>query len=362
MAHDITTKEEIIQFRLLNQQLAFSKCKTVKSLLGLMGAMQAQDHAMCKWAVGIRLPGETERAVQQALDKGEILRTHLLRPTWHLVAVEDIYWLLELTAPQILLSMKFSQKQLGLTEATIAKSNRVIEQALTPDKHLTREVLVAELNNAKIRTDDYRSGHLFLHAELAGLICSGRMKGKEQTYALLEKRVLNKKPLNREEALAELARRYFSSHSPATLKDFAWWSGLQMKDARAGIEMTDKSLISVTIQSKTYWYSQRYAHPESVENTVLLLPAYDEFVISYKDRNVVLTAAHQKEAISSNGIFKPLILNKGQAMGIWKRVIKKDTVTLEMEFFRPPSRADRKRIEEAAEAYGKFLEKKVVIR
>lgn len=327
-----------------------------------MGAMQAQDHAMSKWAVGIRLPGKNEQAVQQALDKGEILRTHLLRPTWHLVAAEDIYWLLELTAPQILLSMKFNQKQLELTEATIAKSNRVIKQALTPDKHLTRKELVAELNKAKIRTDDYRSGHLFLRAELGGLICSGRMKGKEQTYAFLEKRVPKKKTFNREEALAELALRYFSGHSPATLKDFVWWSGLPVKDARTGIEMAGKSLISVTLQSKTYWLSERYANPKSMENTVHLLPAYDEFVIGYKDRSIVLTEAHQKKAISSNGIFKPLILNKGQAAGIWKRTIKNDTVAMEMEFFHPPSKANRKRIEEAVEAYGKFLEKKVVVR
>jgi len=286
-----------------------------------MGAMQAQDYPMAKWAVGIRRHGTTDKMVEAAFDKGEILRTHLLRPTWHFVSADDIYWMLELTAPQIIASMKFREKWLGLTKSIIAKSNRVIENALIPDRHLTRAELIAELNNANIRIDGYRSGHLLMRAELDGLICSGKVlnestdsPNRRQTYALLEKRVKRKKPFSREESLKELAHRYFSSRAPATVQDFAWWSGLKMVDARNALEMVKSNFVSKIIDSKTYWFPEQSFLLEKQES-VYLLPAFDEFLIGYKDRSAALDHGIEKKLISVNGLFRPIILVNGIVSG-----------------------------------------------
>ncbi len=275
--------------------------------------MQAQDYPMAKWAVGLRLHGVPDKIVDAALDKGEILRTHLLRPTWHFVSSDDIYWMLELTAPRIIASMKFREKWLGLTGAIIAKTNHVIEKALGGGEDLTREELIAELNKAKIRTDEYRSGHLLMRAELAGLICSGKVEGKKrcestdsssrrQTYALLEKRVPKKLRMSREESLKELAQRYFSSRAPATIQDFAWWSGLSMADARNALEMIKQNLVPETVQSamdnprssNTYWLPDSSLTPQK-ESSTLLLPAFDEFLIAYKDRSASSRPRHREK-------------------------------------------------------------------
>lgn len=362
MTHKLTTKEDILHLRLLHQQIIHSKFKTVKALVGFMGAMQAQDYAMSRWATGIRLPGKTELAIQRALDNGEIIRTHLLRPTWHIVAAEDLYWMLELTSPHIRTSMKSRQKNLQLNEETLHTCNTIIENALMKNSFLTRDDLVKALNQSGISTsEDNRAAHIFLYAELDGLICSGPNINGKPTYALFRNRVPMPPSINRKEALALLATRYFSSHGPATLDDFVWWSGLPVKDARAGIETAGKSLVCENIQSKDYWHSGKYSITQTNEHTIDLLPAYDEFVIGYTDRSALLAAAHHKKAISSNGIFKPIILVNGKAAGIWKRTIKNDTVIIETEFFHSSGKKERNLVEEAAERYGAFLEKKVEV-
>ena len=228
---------DIAKIRLINQQIAGTKFKSIKDMVGWMGAMQAQDYAMAKWAVGVRLPNLTDQAVENAINNGEIIRTHLLRPTWHLVSADDIYWALELTAPRIMDSLKSRHTELGLSETILTKSNTIMEKALMGGKHLTREELMDELEKAKIPTDDNRLSHLLLWAELNGIVCSGAIKGGKQTHALLEERVSKTKSMTKEEALANLAKKYFTSHGPAALQDFAWWSGLSVGDAKSALEM-----------------------------------------------------------------------------------------------------------------------------
>lgn len=335
-----------------------------------MGAMQAQDYPMAKWAVGIRLPDSTDELIETAVSNGEILRTHLLRPTWHFVSSDDIYWLLELTAPQIIASMKFREKWLGLTKAVIAKSNRVIEKALSPDRQLTREELIMVLNKEKIKTDGYRSGHLLMRAELDGLICSGKSKGKKQTYGLLEKRVPKKsriagsrnitdnigagKTLSREESLKELARRYFSSRAPATLQDFARWSGLSMTDSRNALEMISSKFVPEVIDGITYWSPDSLPAP-GVRTGTFMLPAFDEFLAAYKDRSASLDRKIGKKLISENGLFRPTIIIDGQATGLWKRTIEKERLIVEAKLFRVHTKKENIEIHRAAERFGKFL-------
>ena len=204
-------------------------------------------------------PGSTLDTVESAINKGDIIRTHLLRPTLHFVSSDDIYWMLELTAPQIRSSMKSRSKELGLTKAVLNKSNTIIEKSLSDRKYTTREELKKEFEKAKISTKDNRLSHLLLNAELDGLICSGIIKGNKQTYALLSERVPKKNTLTKEESLAKLANIYFSSHSPASLKDFIWWSGLLAKDAKIALDSVKSNFISESFNSETYWLPNSFS-------------------------------------------------------------------------------------------------------
>jgi hypothetical protein len=351
---------DIANIRLTSQQIAQTEFKTAKDIVGWMGAMQAQDYHMVKWAIGVRLPNSTGKVIEAAINNGEIIRTHVLRPTWHLVSADDIHWMLALTAPQIKASLRSRHKELELSETVLSKSNTIIERALRGGRQLIREELMAELQKAGIATDN-RASHLMLRAELDGIMCSGAIKGGKQTYALLEERVSEKKPFTKEEALANLAKKYFTSHCPATLQDFVWWSGLSASDARHALEMVKSDFISETIDSQTYWLTNFSSIINTKKDVVQLLPAFDEFIISYKDRSASLPFANHNKTVSNNGIFRPVIVVNGQVSGIWKRTIKKDKVIVETDLFAQPDKTTKNLIEKASIQFGGFLEKKTEI-
>jgi hypothetical protein len=355
------TSTDIIRIRLANQQLAGTNFKNAKDLVGWMGAIQAQDFAMSKWAVGVRLPGSTNKTVQTAIDNGEIIRTHVLRPTWHLVSADDVYWMLELTGSRVKAFMKSNMKHLELSEDLCSKSNDVMAKALNGNNHLTREEIMAELKKTNINTNDLRGLHLLMHAELDGIICSGTTRNKNQTYALLSERVPKPSSIHKDEALIKLAKIYFMSHGPATLTDFAWWSGLSVTEAKHALKMIGPGFVAETIGTQTYWMSNAITIPETGKKPVYLLPAFDEFLISYKDRSAAITLELQSRAFTTNGIFKPIIVTNGQVAGTWKRTINSDKIIIETSFFKPPTKASKKAIEKAAKTFGQFLDKKTAV-
>lgn len=348
--------QQIALLRLFNQQIAATQFNTASDLAGWMGALQAQDYAMVKWALGLRLPDSNLATVETAIQRGEILRTHLLRPTWHLVAASDIHWLLALTAPHIRALLRAAQRDKELSDSLVAQSNSILENAFSERPFLSREELVAQLTKNGIATDENRASHLLMHAELAGILCSGATIENKHTYALLEKLVPKPPSLVREEGLATLARRYFSSHAPATLQDFAWWSGLPARDARQALEMVKSEFVAENIGAQTYWFTTSLVPPTFDAEKVYLLPAFDEFIISYKDRGASLPVEYQNKMISSNGIFRPVVVINGQVCGIWKRAFKKDRVSVEANLFKPPDAATRAKIEQAAREYGQFMQ------
>lgn len=350
---------DISPLRLRNQQIASTNFKTVKELVGWMGAMQAQDYNQAKWAIGARLPHLTEEQIESDFNQGEIIRTHLMRPTWHFVSSDDIYWLLELTAKQIKSTTKSRHRDLGLTENDLKKSKEVFVKSLEGNRSLTREELSDQLNRAGINTFEQRLPHILMDAEIDGIICSGAISGKKQTYALLAERVPGKQTFTKNEALTLLAKKYFTSHGPATLADFVWWSGLPVTDARKAIEMNKTTLISETIGNDTYWLSDSINIPTTSPDSVYLLPAFDEYLISYKNRSAAITIDHHTKAISNNGIFRPVIVVNGQISGLWKRTIKKDTVLIELDHFRPHNPTEKQLIEKAAELFGRFSGKQM---
>lgn len=350
----------ISHIRLTNQQITGARFNTIPAVVGWMGAMQAQDFNMVKWAVGMRLPGTTLSAVDDAFNRGEILRTHLLRPTWHLVASNDIRWMLHLTAPRIKTSLRTRHRELELTETIIIRSQSIMEKALNAEGDLTREELVGELTRAKISTDENRASHLLMRAELDGLICSGAAKGGKYTYALLDSRVPPQQTIPKEEALALLAHRYFVSHGPATLQDFVWWSGLSVADARQGLELIRPNLVSETVGEDIFWFASPSTSHALANGTAFLVPAFDELIISYRSRNASMSEVILPKAVSNNGIFRPVIVTHGQVSGLWKRTVKGSNVLVETELFRAHSMEEFKMVESATEMFGRFLEKRVV--
>ncbi|MFN7115614.1 MAG: winged helix DNA-binding domain-containing protein [Saprospiraceae bacterium] len=353
------THPEIAQHRLRNQQITHTSFQTASDIVGWLGAVQAQDYAMAKYAVGLRLPIATDDIIEQAIDNAHIIRTHILRPTWHFVAADDVYWMLELSAPQILRLLATNDHKLGLDAALFTRSNDVIAKALEGGKYLTREELMLELEKAGIATDPSRAVHFMMTAELMGIVCNGVRRGKQFTYALLAERVPNKKLLHRDEALAALALRYFTSHGPATVHDFSWWSGLSVTEARKGLAAIQADLSNETIQGKTYYFSPNIIN---ASESIYLLPAFDEFMVSYRDRSASLDPAFAKEPITSNGIFKPIIVVNGRVVGVWKRTLQKNSVLIEPAYFNAADRLSEDALHAAALPFGEFLELPVEIR
>jgi hypothetical protein len=355
------TLNDISNIRLISQKIALSEFKTAKEIVSWMGAMQAQDYSMAKWAIGVRLSDTTDAKVESAIDKGEILRTHVLRPTWHFIPADDIYWMLDLSGTKIKSSFKSRDKELELTESVISKTQSILENILSNVSGLTREEISEEFTRAKIRTDANRLSHIMIHAELAGLVCSGPIKEKKVTYSLLRDRVPVKKEISRDEALARLAGKYFMSRCPATLEDFIWWSNLSATDARKAVESVKPDFLPETIGSSKYWLPQSFSDEVIKETSVYLLPAYDEFLIAYKERNSSLSAINNKRTVSINGIFYPLIVVNGQVAGLWKRITQKNKVIVSTDFFQPPDNVINNLIAEKFKIFGHFAGKETFI-
>jgi hypothetical protein len=348
------TLNEISEVRLISQKVASPEFNTPKEIVSWMGAMQAQDYYMAKWAIGVRLQDTTDKIVQAAIDKGEILRIHVLRPTWHFIPADDIYWMLELSRTKIKSSFKSRDKELELTDTIIAKSQSILEKLLSDISAVTRDEISEGFTRAGIRTDANRLSHILIHAELTGLVCSGPIKEKKLTYSLLSIRVPAKKDIPRDEALARLAGKYFRSRCPATLEDFIWWSNLSATEARNAIASLKNDFFPETIGSSKYWLPNSFSYEAMKKNSVHLLPAYDEFLIAYKDRNSSLSAINNKKTVSVNGIFYPVIVVNGQVRGLWKRITQKNKVTVSMDFFQPADNLINKLLEKKLNAFGQF--------
>jgi hypothetical protein len=318
-----------------------------------MGAVQAQDYAGAKWALGTRLNNLTDADLDNLVDSGKILRTHVLRPTWHFVLPQDIRWMLELTAPRIAASFQGYLQKLQLDKQVLKVSNRTIAKALQRGEHLTRKDLSLALEKAGVATNDLRLTFIILQAELDQLICNGARQGKQFTYALLESRAPAAKSLKKEEALAALANRYFSSRGPATVKDFTWWSGLSAADARTGFEAVQRNFTAERIDGQVYLFSPTTT--KSRKKVVHLLPAYDEYTVAYKDRNLVIEPRFMSK--SGNGIFNYNIMYDGLIVGSWKREIKSDKVVLSFNYFSAPNPTVGSAVLSAAKRYAKFIGK-----
>ncbi len=345
---------DMIRLRLHNQLLTQTKCNQPSEVVEWFGAVQAQDYAGAKWALGQRLEEATDTAIEKAFSEGTILRTHVMRPTWHFVTPTDIRWMLKLTAPRVLATIAFMDRQFGLDKTDFKRSNTILVKALQGGKQLMRTELGSILQRNSFQTNENRLGHLLMHAELDGIVCSGGRHGKQFTYALLEERAPQVKVLEREEALAELTKRYFRSHGPARLQDFVWWSGLTMGDARQGIELIKSQFESEIVENQTFWFPASTPVKTS-SPTAYLLPNYDEYMVGYTDRSAIFDEVHTDKLDSRENILAQMILIEGHIEGTWKRTIKKDEVIIQLAPFIPLKKAQEQAVRGAVQKYSRFL-------
>ena len=347
---------DIAQLRLHHQGLSKFRFTDPSDVVIRLGAVQAQDYAGAKWALGQRIPDTTDAAVDEAFNAGRILRTHVMRPTWHFVSPADIRWMLELTAPRVHAANAFMYRQLELDEVIRQKSYRVLEKALQGNKHLTRAELASALETAGINTEGLRLGYFMMSAELDRVICSGARRGKQFTYTVLEERVPRAKVLPRDEALAELTRRYFGTRGPASLQDFTWWSGLTMAEAKRGMEMVKSQFRKEEIGDQTYWLPES-GLPEKVKSpTAYLLPNYDEYFIGFKDRSAIGERIRQSERDGNRlALNAHILFIDGQIVGGWRRTLKKEGVIVELDIITKPTKAEKRAVAKAADWYSKFL-------
>jgi DNA glycosylase AlkZ-like len=342
---------DIMRRRLAQQRLSQNPIRTPGEVVAWLGAVQSQDYLGAKWSLGLRMQAATDEAVEQAFNAGTILRTHVMRPTWHFVTPADIRWLRELTAPRVNAANATRYRQLELDEILLRRSNDVIANALRGGQMRTRLELRAALAEAGILAEGLRLVYILFRAELDGVVCSGPRRGKQFTYALLDERAPHARRLSRDEALAELTRRYFTGHGPATARDFAWWSGLTVADARAGPAMQASDFSHEVIEGQTYYFPA--SMPPAIESpeAAFLLPTYDEILVGYSSFDKLRSGGQDNSKV----VFNSRIVIDGRIVGSWRRTFKKGAVVVEIALFFPLDTAEEAVIVAAVQRYGDFV-------
>ncbi|MGH7619246.1 MAG: winged helix DNA-binding domain-containing protein [Gemmatimonadaceae bacterium] len=314
---------DVISRRLAGVLLTSPRATTAAEVVRALGAVQAQDYHGAKWAIAQRGRGLTDATVEREFDAGDLIRTHVLRPTWHFVAPEDARWMLALTGSRIARAMGHYNDVFNLDAKVFRRANDAMANALAGGKFLTRAELSAAIERGGVPvTSSQKLVRLVMRAELDAVICSGPRRGKQFTYALFDERVPPTPALERDEALLTLIRRYFSTRGPATLQDFAWWSGLTVADAKRGVEIAGPELTRRTFGDADHWFVD--GPVRRAPRSAMLLPNYDEYFIGYRDRGAVGgRVGHSNAVIGGDGSVQHALFLGGELVGRWKRVSDK---------------------------------------
>ena len=346
--------------RLCSQQLASSIFKRPEEVVAWFGGVQAQDYSGAKWAVGQRLKKCIDADIERALIEKKIVRTWAMRGTFHFVAASDIRWMLALLAPRIIERNARRYRELKLEEETLMESNEVLKNALQDGSHLNRRELLAILQKNGISTEGQRAHYILQRASLDGLICQEVMHTNNNPIYMSMEELPETKILTHHDALAELAKRYFTGHGPATIHDFTWWSGLLSNDAKEGLEAVKSSLASETIDNKTYWSSTSKQAVQYSSPAVHLLSSYDEYLVGYKDRSAMLGKVHSRKKSIEN-IMYPTIAVDGQIVGTWKRKFKGNEVIMDLKPVTAFNPDENEALDAAVRSFGEFLKMPVHI-
>lgn len=355
--YNLRAETWIADQRLANQRLLKPTLERAIDVVSLLGAVQAQDYGAAKWGLAQRTRNATDADIEQEISAGAIVRTHILRPTWHFVAAADIHWMLALSAPRVHAANAYYYRHLELDEGVFSKSRKVLIKALQGGKQLTRVELGGALEKAGIpMKDPRRLSASMMRAELDGVVCSGARRGKQFTYTLLDERVSRARVLDRDEALAELARRYFSTRGPATADDFSWWSGLTKSDSKRAADAAAPGLEHEIIDGMSYWFPTATRLTKRRTPIAHLLPNYDEYFIGFRDRGAFakrLRAAGieaRTDALSGH-----ILAINGQIVGGWGRTLRGKEAIVRLKLLQRLTAPENRAVEQAVRDFGEFL-------
>ncbi len=342
--------------RLRRQHIVDTAFTDPHDVVAWMGAVQAQDYLGSLWAIGLRTRDAAERSIEAAVAARTIVRTWPMRGTLHFVAAEDVKWMVELLAPRAVARAAGRRRQLGLDDNVLDRSKAAVIAALEGGKQVRRAELYQALAAANIAPDGQRGLHILGHLAQEGLICFGCREGKQPTFVLLDEWVPQAKRMEREAALAELTQRYFTSHGPATLQDFTWWSGLTTAEAKAGLSLVGTQLIRETVGQQTYWLPQYTSSSRASAPSMTLLPAFDEYVLGYRERSAILDPRHRQYVHpGNNGMFSPTIVHEARIVGTWRRGFKQGQVVVTPVPFEPLTGHEWDGLVDAAAGYARFV-------
>ena len=347
---------EVVRRRLVTQRLAGEPFDSVADAVGWLGAMQAQEFAEVKWSLGERLGGGTDADVEAAFSRGDMVRTHALRPTWHFLARTDARWILRLTRQRVHALNAYWYRRADLDGALFSRADDVLRRILADGQPRTRTELAANLATAGIEAEGPRLAYILMHAELEELICNGPRRGCQHTYALFDDRVPRSAIDDRssESAFTEFVFRYFRSHGPATVRDFTAWSSLPVVETRRTLDRLADRLESVADDAGTAWYSARSetraAATPARSRDAFLIPMYDETIVAYKDLRVVL--AHTPPRAD---LIERAIVIDGRTVGSWRRSLAPRSVVVEATLFGELTDSQTEALQAAVERFGRFL-------
>lgn len=352
----------IAERRLSNQLIARAGLRRPADVVSWFGAIQAQEYDHARWALGLRMAdGAVDAGIERAFDDGRILRTHVMRPTWHFVTPSDIRWLQELTASRVQRAIAFFDRRLELDVRTLARGIGVIERALGDRCYLTRTELGGRLQRAGLPMSGQRLAQLVMNAELERVVCSGPRRGRKFTYALLAERAPDGERLSRDEALAALGRRFLRSHGPATIRDFVWWSGLSTTDVKRALDIIRAR--PEEVDGRTYWTTGRMPSRATRAHLVHLLPIYDEYLVAYRDREAVPhVSSRGASGERAQVVFQHALVIDGQVAGTWRPERQGRSALIHAIPLRRLTAAEREALAAAVDRYARFLAAPVAFR
>jgi hypothetical protein len=349
------SERDVLLRRLSVQRLLADPLSTAVDVVRLLTCVQSQEYAHAFWSLGMRSSGLGFSDVRREFDEGRFVRTHVLRPTWHFLAAEDLCWVLALTSPRVQQINASRYRQLDLDRRQLDQGSELITAALAGGRELTRPELGVALEAGGIPVDGQRLAYLVMNAELEALICSGRMRGAQHTYALVSERVVPTRPRSREEALGELAWRFFAGHGPASVKDLTRWSSLTTADARAGVELVTERLACVEVSGQQLWFDPD-ADPEPLDtrgSRALLVPLYDELTLSYPQLRFPVAAGHPHPP--DTDLFVGSVLYDATNVGTWRRTVQGRKVVVETSLAGEVGSEGRTAVDAAATRMAHFI-------
>jgi hypothetical protein len=346
---------DIAHTRLHNQRLADNPLATPVDVVRWLGAVQAQDYGPAKWSLGERSRGAVDGDIDRAMAEGSLLRTHVLRPTWHFVLPEDIRWIQELTAPRVHAQNAYYYRQTGLDDGVRGRARRAMVDALRGGNHLTRKEMEAVLAGAGISAKGLGLVYILMDAELDCVICSGPLRGRQQTYALLEERAPDARTLTRDEALGGLALRYFTSRGPATARDMRFWSSLPLADIQRGLEVAAPRLEHQEIEGRSFWSASFDPAPRMATARVHLLQGLDEYFVGYGESRGFCDQSGVRPSLVDRAVYNGAVILDSQLAGHWKRTVSKKAVTFAVALRMDFDDAQMQALQAAADRHGAFL-------